>query len=107
MSLRHDEDQVNGEWPTGFDPELDGYVWEISEPGPSLEDLDAAAELFGEGATDYERVDGDDLSDISSGLLMSAGWPRTRAEFELRRLGVMSRELAERISRTRFDAGLD
>jgi hypothetical protein len=100
-SLHHDDQAVsaNGErWPEGYHPEYNGYVWTTTEAGPSLEDLDAAAAMFGEG---------DDLGDLSSGLLMAAGWPRTRAEFELRRLGVMSRDLAERIARTRFDAGLD
>jgi hypothetical protein len=106
MSLQHDGERVNGDtWPEGYHPEYDGYVWEISEPGPSAEDLSHAAELFGAGTDCYERVD--DLGDISSGLLMTAGWPRTRAEFERRMLGVMSRSLADAISRTRDVHGQD
>jgi hypothetical protein len=73
----------------------------LTEPGPAPEDLDAAAAMFGDDDDQVEPLD------LSSGLLMAAGWPRTRAEFELRRLGVMSRELADFLARTRCDAGLD
>jgi hypothetical protein len=86
-------------WPAGYDQDLDGFTWELNEPGPSAKDLADAAALFGQHATDYEVVD--DLSDLSSGLLMAAGWPRTRAEFELRRLGVMSCRMADMLSRAR------
>jgi hypothetical protein len=99
-SVQRDSDPSNGEWTDSGD-EFRYYPTDTG-PGPSAEDLDAAAAMFaGDDQGD------DDLGDISSGLLMAAGWPRTRAELELRMLGVMSCRMADVISRTRDSHNLD
>jgi hypothetical protein len=105
-SLQHDGERVNGDvWPAGYDPECDGYTW---EPGPDPDDLQWWAEHAPSNAGDDQGDDNaaEPWHGMSAGLAMAAGWPDAH-EAERIRLGILPRALADVISRTRNDAGLD
>jgi hypothetical protein len=92
-SMTHGSEPSNGEgWPTGYDDECDGHVWET---GPDPDDLQWWAEHAPSSAEGFDVVEPASNHNpaplrhgLPAGLAMSAGWPDTD-EAERIRLGIL------------------